>query len=478
MPTSPTDRDAILASLEINEALRQLLQMMSNDLAWAKEELDPAVIQARLSSIAEFDVPPASPLTFDYTLNPTHVKLEWTSEDFNARVFEIRKGTTWETADFVLRTLSFDAELEPIATGSHDYLLKSITYGMVFCDDAVALNFFVPAIGTPTNLTTLVIDNHVLLDWDEPSSTFELSHYELYGGSDATTFKGYVDSTFYGFFEAVGASYQYGIIAVDIAGNKSPKAIISVFVQEPPDFVLEDEYDSTFDGTKVKCKLIDEKLLCTLDIAETWQEHFVDNSWASPQAQVSANYPIYIQPSEVSGGYYEEEHNWGMVYTDVIVNVAWTYEVIFSTVSVSCQIWGKKLVGDPWGDPISGVSGYFAEVQYIKIRLTFAPDDDKCLMWMLTLRFLLDVKKIMDAGEAIPDKTDGSGTEVPFNETFQRIDSVVGTTEDAEPLWVVIDKPEGADPVHFHVYVFDSEGQRVGDGSTGPIVYWTARGVR
>jgi hypothetical protein len=448
--------------------------MLSADVAWAKSELDPAVIQASLDAIAGDSPLCDSPLTFEYSLHPTHVKLEWTSDDVRIYFYEIRKGADWDTANFVLRTLSLDAELEPIAVGEHIYLLKTANIDMNYSEDVLQVDVTIPAIGTPANIIPLVIDNHVLLDWDAPASTFRIDHYKLYEG---VTLRGTIDSTFYGFFESTSGSYAYGIVAVDIAGNESPKAVVNVDVREPPDFVFEDDYNSVFDGTLVKCKLYEGKLLCTLLPAETFQEHFDDNSWADPQDQVDAGYPIYIQPSEVSGGYYEEEYDWGQVYSNTIVNVTWTYESIFSTVGISCQIWGKKLIGDGWTGPIAASSAFFADVQYIKVRLTFAPSNDKCLIWLLTLRFLLDVKKAMDSGEAIPDKTDGSGTEVLFNEAFKRVDSVSAGTEDVEPLWVAIDKPTGADPTGFYVYVFDSEGQRVGDGSTGPIVYWTARGV-
>ena len=474
MPTNQTERDSLLASLTMDAGLRQLLQMMSDDNRWAKEQLDPVILQASLDSVTT-DLPlPSEPLTFDFTLNSTHIKLEWTADDTAIYFYEIRVGASWDAGTFVLRTLSLDAELEPILEGDYIYWIKSANQDMEFSLESLSVAITIPAIEIPSNIIPLVIDNHVLLDWDAPASTFKIDHYNLY---EQETLRGSIDSTFYGFFESTAGSYEYGIVAVDIAGNVSAKATIEVEVREPPDFVFEDSYDSIFDGTKVKCQLYDNKLLCTMNTVETFEEHFDDNVWLSPAEQIAAGYPIYIQPSQVAGGYYEEEYDWGQVYQDTIVNVTWTYETIFSTVGVTCQIWGKELIGDDWTGPIGGVSGFFTDVRYIKVRLTFTPDTDKCLIWLLTIRFLLDVKKAVDAGQAIPDEDDVSGTEVFFNETFKRVDSVSAGTEDVEPLWVAIDKPTGTDPTSFHIYVFDSEGNRVGDGATGPVVYWTARGV-
>ncbi len=478
MPTNQTERDALLAGLEMDTGLRLLLQMFSDDLGWTKNELDPYVLQASLNSVVSISPPPPPPVRFSYTLNPTHVKLEWAIDDEvddnSVYFYEIRKGAEWDSAAFVLRTLSIDCELDPIVEGSHTYLLKTANNLGKYSSGVAQVDIDIPAVGLPSNIIPLVIDNHVLLDWDPSTSTFKLDYYKLYEGA---TFRGTVEATFFGFFESAAGTYNYGIVAVDIAGNESGKAVVEVDVREPPDFVFEDDYDSVFDGTKNLCKLYEGRLLCTVDPAETFAVHFTSRAWAGPSAQIAAGYPIYIQPSEVSGAYYEEEHDWGLVYTDTIVNVAWTYEVIYSTVSISCQIWGKKLSGDGWTGPISASSAFFQDVRYIKVRLSFTPDDDKCLMWLLSLRFVLDVKKAMDSGEAIPDKTDALGTEVFFNESFKRVDSIAAGTEDVEPLWVAIDKPTGADPTSFKVFVFDSEGQRVGDGSTGPVIYWTARGV-
>jgi hypothetical protein len=42
-----------------------------------------------------------------------------------------------------------------------------------------------------------------------------------------------------------------------------------------------------------------------VNTTETWADHFVNNSWTSPSAQISAGYPYYIQPT-LGTSYYEE----------------------------------------------------------------------------------------------------------------------------------------------------------------------------
>lgn len=107
-----------------------------------------------------------------------------------------------------------------------------------------------------------VIDNNVLLRWGQPpvnaNNQLKIDHYEIrkhtgnntnwststaLGGSGESI----TDSRFSVIFETVGAQYTYLIKAYDVAGNSSLLPFTRLLeVAEPPDFVLNANYDSAF----------------------------------------------------------------------------------------------------------------------------------------------------------------------------------------------------------------------------------------
>lgn len=114
----------------------------------------------------------------------------------------------------------------------------------------------------PSEGISEVIDNNVLLRWGQPSvnpnSQLKIDHYEIrkhtgnntnwststaLGGSGESI----TDSRFSVIFETVGAQYTYLIKAYDVAGNSSLLPFTRLLeVAEPPDFILNANYDSAF----------------------------------------------------------------------------------------------------------------------------------------------------------------------------------------------------------------------------------------
>ena len=107
-----------------------------------------------------------------------------------------------------------------------------------------------------------VIDNNVLLRWGQPTvnptNQLKIDHYEirkhtgnntdwdtssaLGGAGESIT-----DSRFSVVFETVGAQYTYLIKAYDVAGNASTTPFTALLeVAQPPDFVLNANYNSIF----------------------------------------------------------------------------------------------------------------------------------------------------------------------------------------------------------------------------------------
>ena len=131
----------------------------------------------------------------------------------------------------------------------------------------IPVEIFRPS-AVPTQGTSEVIDNNVLLRWGEPAvnatNQLKIDHYEIrkHTGSGSAsqvwstslpigkgTGKTITDSRFSVLFETVAGTFTYLIKAKDTAGNETKDNAIffvSLAVSQPPDFVLNADYDSVF----------------------------------------------------------------------------------------------------------------------------------------------------------------------------------------------------------------------------------------
>ena len=114
----------------------------------------------------------------------------------------------------------------------------------------------------PSEGISEVIDNNVLLRWGQPTvdatNQLKIDHYEIrkHSGNNTnwdTSFalggsgESITDSRFSVIFETVAGLYTYLIKAYDVAGNASTNAFSSLLeVAQPPDFVLNANYNSAF----------------------------------------------------------------------------------------------------------------------------------------------------------------------------------------------------------------------------------------
>lgn len=402
-----------------------------------------------------------------YEIFPRNVQITWNAVG-GASFYELRAGTVWETATFVIKTPSLSAALYPLVVGTHPYILKAISSSGKESPVGTSFSVVVDPIGTPT-VTTLAIDNNVLIYWTIPASDFEIDHYNVYRN---TVKFAEVKGNFLSRFETSSGSYTYGVEAVDIAGNVSELGISTVTVQQPPDYVLQDEYVTDFTpGTKINCLIQGGKLIACVDLTETYQAHFTSQSWTAPQDQIDP-YERYIQENLLSGSY-EEKKDYGTIITNIIVNIAYTRETYTGTSDVSCSV--QMCVSDDdityssWSD---GTSQFFESFRYIKFKLNFSAANADSMSAFSDVRLTLNVKREMDSGTVEASASDGGGTSVLFNKTFKDVDSVTAETDDVQPLDVVVDFLDIPNPTSFYVLVFDGKGQRV-----DATVYWKARGI-
>jgi hypothetical protein len=223
--------------------LYQALGVMVEQVQDLYFQLNPLVAQSQAPTTIVPELDPPTSFTFSFT--PTTVRFNW-SEVIGASQYEIRLGTVWATAVFVLRSVSLQADIDALSIGTHNYLIKSLNSSGTYSTDSTALVVTVPAIPA-VSISSQIIDNNVLLSWNEPLSSFTIDFYEVF--KDGVSL-GILDGTFFTRFETVSGTYAYSVIATDIAGNESATASVTLIVASPPDFQLQDSRVSDFDGTK------------------------------------------------------------------------------------------------------------------------------------------------------------------------------------------------------------------------------------
>jgi hypothetical protein len=431
-------------------------------------------------------------------LNQKFLSLVWNAAS-NAASYELREGDIdgiWDDATSLLETTQLEVRLDPVETGTHYYFLKAINGTGERSTGFATLIVEITAIGS-SSLAVQVIDNNVLLRWSEPDSPFEISYYTIFRD---TTLVGYIDSTFFVIFETTAGQYVYSVRAVDIAGNEGPENLIAADVKQPPDFELQDARLSILGGTVVNGLVYGPieigwdygdlagwiqddtdgwfaaytgKLLFCIDLTQIFEDHFIDNSWDSPAEQITAGYPLYPQPTLLTGSY-QETIDYGEVFNNLILNLTWTLEQLSSagSVTVSSEIEFSE-DGVVWSTPVSGPSAFSESFQYARITFDFVGENDSAAAIFSNLLILLDVKREVDSGLVIALSTDALGTPVTFAKDFKDVDSITLTpTKQAEPLSAIYDFVDVPNPTGFTVFVFDSIGGRV-----SADVSWKARGI-
>ena len=442
---------------------------------------------------------PDTPTGFAYSTTKRNLILTWNPAQ-NARTYEIRRGTAWDTATQRSITGIPEARLDPIIVGNTRYLLKAINGAGIASTGFTYIDVVIVPIGAIT-INGRVIDNNVLLQWSEPVSTWEIDYYTI---SKGTTLIGIQRGTFIAIFETAGGTFTYSIYPTDIAGNIGPPSSVTLVVNQPPDFELLDYRKSILSGLKVNALIYGEpivgwvndefvgwdanlisgqnwtwfsgntgKILVCIDLAETWDGHFTSKGWASPQAQVSAGYPIYIQDTLLTAKY-QEIIDYGTVLPGNIFNMNYTIEQL-SNIGVVTPNPGIESSLDriTWTPIVHAKSAFLSDFRYVRATIDFTENNDKALALFYNLTFSLDVKHDMDSGNIISQASDIGGTVVLLNKPFKDVDSINLTpTKTVEPLTIIYDFVDIPNPTSFKVLVFNSTGVRV-----TAEVSWQVRGI-
>lgn len=396
--------------------------------------------------------------------------LSWTvpAASLEIKEYEVRYGASW-------------------AAGTSLGTIKGTRFDITGVDWSGARTFWVAAIDTSGNegaagsnsiavnaaaapsVSFQVIDNNVLFYWNQVAGSLPTLTYELRKGATWATAAviGTKSGGFTTVFETQAGVYTYWFAAIDSAGNYGTPASVAVTVSAPPDYILKSNYDSDWSGTFSNA--VPEpagSYLLPIDPSITWQQHFVNNSWATPQDQVSAGFPIYIQPSEAAG-YYEETIDYGTTLASNRVTVTLASENLSGATALVCKI----SVSD---DDISYTDYddvwqiYAAQFRYVKVRITATTAAATDVVRFVNLNVRLDSKLKTITGMLACNSGDAGGTTfhltvdgTPTGDlAFIDVDAITITPAGTTPLTAMYDFSDVPNPASMKVLLFDNTGAR------------------
>ena len=420
-------------------------------------------------------VGPSSPVV-TYSIISTEELISWSipTSGFAIDRYEIRYGASWAAGTFLDTIKSTGYRRRVDYTGARTYWVAAIdTSGNYGAAGSVSANITAPGavIGTRAD----IVDNNVLIYWSAPSTgTLAVVSYEVRKGSTwagGTVVGSNGNSTFTVVFEQQSGTYTYWVAAIDSSGTYGTPASVSAYVNQPPDYILRANINSTFSGTLVNSMLSGGKLLAPVNTTETWTQHFSNNGYATPQAQITAGNPIYLNPSLTSATY-TELIDYGSSLPATNITVTLNATTLSGTVASSCQInYSNTSSTGPWTSATAGATAALAvNFRWVQIIYTFTSTAGANLIRVDGLNVKLSVKQRTDSGSGTIAVA-ATGLAVTFGYPFISADTPIIQPGGATPLVPVVNYVGGVNPTGFTVYLYTLAGVL----TTGSFS-WSVRG--
>lgn len=427
---------------------------------------------------------PATP-TASYAVVSADEVLSWTipASGFAIDRYEIRFGSTFGGGTFVDTTKGTGYKRRVDYAGSRSYWVAAVdTAGNYSAAGNVTSNIVAP--GAVIGSRADIVDNNILIYWSAPSTgTLAVVSYEVRKGSTwagGTVVGSNGNSTFAGVFEQQSGTYTYWIAAIDSAGSYGTPASVSAFVNQPPDYILRASINSTFSGTLSNVFLTNGTLVLPVNTTETWTQHFSNNGYATPQAQISAGNPLYINPSPTSATYTEVyDYGASLPATNIVVTLNST--LLSGTVSASCQInYSNTSSSGPWTSATAGATSALAvNFRWVQVVYTFTATAGANLLRVDGLNIKLSVKQRTDSGSGTTSaslSTVGSLTAywstITFGFPFISADTPIVQPNSTVPLIPVVNYAGGVNPTTFQVAFVNTAGTAI---ASVPFS-WSVRG--
>ena len=344
------------------------------------------------------------------------------------------------------------------------------------------VDFTVALPSAVTNLVDEVIDNNVLLRWTESSvgvDQLPIKHYNVYR-NNLSTLVGQKLGTFTTVFEQVGGQFEYILRPVNSAGNEGTQNSVTAEVNQPPDFVLTQDFASTFNGTIVNGFADGGGLFFCINSSRTWKQHFdPNNNDTSRTFGVYGSTTVYALPSENSGSY-EEVIDTGATIDSTRIEASIglvSAETIGSGLTITPHIFTSP-DNSTFTSKGSGNANVLGQnFRYIKIQYSFVGANNDDLIKVNSIRVKTFLKRKTDQGrvDVTASESQGSGKQVTFTETFIDVDSIQLTIQgsSSSAKYAIYDFVDSANPQNgFKVFLFDNSG----NGVAGTVDF-TVRGV-
>ncbi len=229
-------------------------------------------------------------------------------------------------------------------------------------------------------------------------------------------------------------------------------------------------------------------LLMPVNTTNTFAQHFTANAWNTPQDQINAGLPIYIEPAS-SPGTYIEVYDYGTVLASSKITVALNGVVISGAPTVSTTISVKTNATDAWTDYTGQASIYATNFRYVKVTISVSGGTGD-LYEITGLNIRLDAKLLNESGSGLSGSTDavsgttaiinnvsvananpapsvpnGPGTLVRFSTRFADVSSVtVSVASGSTAVYALYALQSGANPPGMTVLLYDASGNRVNGG--------------
>lgn len=468
--------------------------------------------------------PPADVENFKGTVKPFGIELSWDENpDLDIDRYEIRLGENWETATVLqsLQALKWSWETRP--SGTEDLLIKAIDTSGNYSLNAAPASILIRQPNPVAPISAQVVDNFIFLQWADSTTSFSIDKYELRRGVEysGATVLGTDKGTSITRFEVEAGTYTYWVTPYDIQGNIGTPSSITTTVDQPPDFVLQNNSNITLtsgdktniinvtgeavtaDDTLITADSTDytadasaaTALIGPVDTTETWAEHFealriasgypmpvtadddlitadsttltADNSYPSIQdLHIDQGYPYYIQPTPSNASYEEVIDLLGVIGLSRI-QISPETEVVAGMPAVSYQI-GYSLDGVSY-TLADGLEASAKNFRYVKVIANITSPTGTDILRINSIRLRLDVKLKTDQGRFT---TDASGkTTVFFNRDFVDIQSITVSPSGTGNLTAYYDFTDVPNPTSFDAYIRDDGVLVAGEGS------WNVRGV-
>lgn len=372
---------------------------------------------------------------FDTSKTSATLTLDWSdvSPQFGLKHYKVTYSTVTKYVNASTITVPADW------IGSRTFNIQAIDLnGNVGTALSESISKLVPS--SPTGFRASVIDNNVMLYWNEPAvTTLPISHYIIKKGDTYSTATnlGRKDGLFTTINENAGGLFKYWVETVDTDGYSSTPISITARVAEPPDFVFFQEFNSTFDETLSSAILENGAVVLPVNTTETWADHFTNNSWTDIQDQIDAGFPYYIQPTNGTG-YYEEVFDYGTILSSSSITVQYGGTVIDGSPDISVRI-STSDDNVTYSDNDDTTQIYATNFRYVKIRISVTETDGTDLYVLQSLSVRLDAKLINDAGSVSALSTDTSGTIANFNKQFVDVQSITASAAGTAVRTVVYD---------------------------------------